>query len=182
MTLTYTHLAALGAPFLLAFASGCHHAVPAMTPASYEAPPAAAPPAAPAVAETKTGVRVSRDILELCGIHDSPTGEAPLFAFDSSALSAGDQHLLDEVAQCATHGPLAGRTLKLVGRADPRGTEAYNLHLGDERAATVEHFLERRGMSASRLNEMSRGALDAAGHDENTWRTDRRVDVDIAND
>jgi peptidoglycan-associated lipoprotein len=132
--------------------------------------------------ETRTAVRISRDILEACGIHDSPTGEAPLFAFDSRALSPGDQHLLDEVAQCATRGPLAGRSLKLVGRADPRGTEAYNLHLGDERAATVEHFLERRGMGASRLSETSRGALDATGHDEDGWRNDRRVDVDIAND
>jgi peptidoglycan-associated lipoprotein len=151
--------------------------------AMYEPPPVAAPPPAPVAAAAPAGetvIRVSPDIIKDCNIDDSKMGEDPLFAFDSSALSRADQHLLKEVAACAVDGPLTGHSLKLVGRADPRGTEAYNLHLGDRRANSVARYLERNGVSPVRVDETSRGALDATGHDEAGWKQDRRVDVDLA--
>jgi peptidoglycan-associated lipoprotein len=135
--------------------------------------PAAAPVQGPSV-------HVSDDILSACQTDDAQVGDTPLFAFDSAALSRADRHLLQEVAACVTVGPLAGHTLKLVGRADPRGTEGYNLHLGDRRALSVAGYLERHGVAANKLIETSRGALDAKGHDESGWQKDRRVDVDLA--
>jgi peptidoglycan-associated lipoprotein len=180
IVLTHSRLAAVVCPVVLALSAGCSHPVPPTTPVAYQAPPAAPPAPAPAQAPKDSAVHVSADILKACGIDDSPT-EAPLFAFDSAALSRGDQHLLGEVARCVTQGPLAGRSLKLVGRADPRGTEEYNQRLGDSRATSVERFLMRHGMIAAKLSETSRGALDATGHDEDGWKMDRRVDVDLAN-
>jgi peptidoglycan-associated lipoprotein len=169
-------------PLVFTLVTGCHHAVaPPVSPVAYDAYPAVvAAPSAPAAPPPATAVRVSADILTACRIDDSPTGEAPLFAFDSAALSRDDQRLLGEVARCLTRGPLAGRALTLVGRADPRGTEAYNARLGDLRATGVESYLERHGVAAAKLRETSRGALDATGHDESGWRMDRRVDVDLA--
>jgi outer membrane protein OmpA-like peptidoglycan-associated protein len=176
----YSVLVAAACCGSLALVTGCHHA-PARAPANYDAyPPEPAKPAPPPAPAAATSIRVSRDILDTCKINDSQPGKAPLFAFDSSALSRGDQRLLAEVAQCFESGPLAARSATLVGRADPRGTEDYNLHLGDRRANAVAGFLEHHGMAAARLSETSRGALDATGHDESGWTQDRRVDVGLA--
>jgi outer membrane protein OmpA-like peptidoglycan-associated protein len=123
-------------------------------------------------------VRVAPDILEACGIGVA-SGKNPFFAFDSSALSSGDQHILNEVATCFETGPLAGRSITLTGRADPRGSEEYNRSLGDRRATGVQRYLENHGMAAANLSESSRGALDATGTDEDGWTQDRRVDVDL---
>jgi peptidoglycan-associated lipoprotein len=174
----------LGAcPAALALVIGCQAPPPPPpeAPVAYVAPPA--PPAmtaAPAPAPPPTEIRVALDILTTCGIQDAPSGKSPLFAFDSSALSSGDRRLLDEVAACLSTGALEGRTLKLTGRADPRGTEAYNLSLGDRRASRVGNYLALHGMIAAKLDERSRGALDAIGNDEPGWAMDRRVDVDLA--
>jgi outer membrane protein OmpA-like peptidoglycan-associated protein len=141
------------------------------------APPVMAAQPAPVSPPQSMAVHVASDILEACGI-DAPS-KSPLFAFDSAAISSRDQRLLDEVATCFETGPLAGRSLTLTGRADPRGTEEYNLNLGNRRANGVQRYLEQHGIDADRLNATSRGALDATGTDEDGWTQDRRVDVDL---
>jgi peptidoglycan-associated lipoprotein len=142
------------------------------------APPVMAALPAPASPPQSMAVHVASNILEACGIDDAPS-KSPLFAFDSAAISSRDQRLLDQVATCFETGPLAGRSLTLTGRADPRGTEEYNLNLGNRRATGVRHYLENHGIDADRLNATSRGALDATGTDEDGWAQDRRVDVDL---
>ncbi len=78
-----------------------------------------------------------------------------------------------------TTGPLAGRTLELVGRADPRGAEEYNMALGDRRANTIRDHLSGHGMALDKLAPSSRGKLDAVGTDEDGWQRDRRVDISL---
>jgi peptidoglycan-associated lipoprotein len=74
----------------------------------------------------------------------------------------------------------AAMALVLVGRADPRGEAEYNMNLGATRADAVKHYLAQLGVAGGRLATTSRGALDAQGHDETTWATDRRVDLRLA--
>ena len=69
--------------------------------------------------------------------------------------------------------------MSLIGRADPRGTEEYNLGLGSRRAHSVHQYLARLGVGAPQLAVTTRGALDATGSDESTWKQDRRVDVQL---
>jgi len=179
MTRMYSRVVAGLGPIVLTLGTGCHADAPPpppVAPVAYVAPVVVAPAPAPV---PSTVIHVAPDILTACGIQDVPSGKSPLFAFDSAALSADDQRLLGEVATCLGTGPLAGRTLKLTGRADPRGTQAYNERLGDRRATRVQGYLEHHGMSAANLSETSRGALDATGNDENSWMLDRRVDVDL---
>ena len=88
-----------------------------------------------------------------------------------------DRDVLAQIATCVTTGPLAGRSLTLVGRADPRGTVGYNMALGARRAHSAGAYLEQLGVGSSRVMETSRGELDATGTDERTWQIDRRVDV-----
>jgi peptidoglycan-associated lipoprotein len=122
-----------------------------------------------------SNVAVGADILRACNIEFSNPTDAPKFAYDDAKLEESDTNVLDKVATCLTSGPLKGRSVELVGRADPRGTVEYNMALGDHRADQVLKFLQQHGVA--RVKETSRGALDAQGRDENGWRQDRRVDL-----
>ena len=76
-------------------------------------------------------------------------------------------------------GPLKGKAVSLIGRADPRGTEEYNMGLGSRRASSVGKYLEHLGVGEPQLAVTTRGALDATGTDEASWANDRRVDVQL---
>jgi peptidoglycan-associated lipoprotein len=133
----------------------------------------------PAPAKTYQGksVSVSGDIVAACTIVVDNVDRAPKFDFDRSVLLLQDRDVLDQVAKCVTTGPLKGRSLKLVGRADPRGEVEYNFALGEHRSGSVAMYLEGLGVSKSKLVETSRGKLDASGTDESGWQRDRRVDL-----
>ena len=150
----------------------------------------APPPAAPEATKTDDGDRPTQavtrllgldsEIVRLCNLHFdvAPTEEgAPRFDTDESALTNQDTSVLAQVAQCLTNGPLAGRHLKLVGRADSRGTTEYNFALGEHRASTVSDYLEQKGIPSARITATSRGELDATGSDDISMRDDRRVDI-----
>lgn len=124
------------------------------------------------------GLAVSPDILAACGIQATTTN--PTFDYDKEDLSPEDRKVLDQIATCFISGPMKGKGLSLIGRADPRGTEEYNLGLGSRRAATVSSYLARLGVGAPQLAVTTRGAIDATGTDETTWQKDRRVDLQLA--
>lgn len=132
----------------------------------------------PGAAKGKGGViAVSGEIASACKLTFDHVDRAPKFDFDTSELTAADREILDQIAKCVTTGPLKGRGLKLVGRADPRGEVEYNYVLGGHRAGTVERNLSSLGVSKARLVATSRGELDATGSDEAGWQRDRRVDL-----
>jgi peptidoglycan-associated lipoprotein len=125
------------------------------------------------------GIGMSDELIKACDIKFDNVDQAPKFAFDRSELTPEDQAVLDQIARCVTTGPLKGRHLHLVGRADPRGEVEYNMALGEHRAGSAVQYLEQAGVAASQLDETSRGKLDATGTDEATWARDRRVDIDL---
>ena len=162
----------------------------AATPPVAEAPSAigaSTPPASEAQAREPTGgsIAISDEIRAACGIPDEDAfrrrggGGRDLFAFDSASMESADIKPLDAVARCFATGPLAGRSMHLVGHADPRGASEYNVALGQRRADSVDEYVGRRGVSASRIVTTSRGAMDATGQDEAGWAHDRRVDVQL---
>jgi peptidoglycan-associated lipoprotein len=125
------------------------------------------------------GIGMSEELIKACNIHFSNVDQAPKFDFDRAELTSDDRAVLDQVAQCVTSGPLKGRSLHMVGRADPRGEVEYNMALGEHRASSVEGYLKQLGVDGSRMDLTSRGKLDATGTDETTWARDRRVDIDL---
>jgi peptidoglycan-associated lipoprotein len=125
------------------------------------------------------GIGLSEDLIKACNIQFGNIDAAPKFDFDRAELTADDRAVLDQVARCVTTGPLKGRSLHMVGRADPRGEVEYNMVLGGHRAASVEAYLQQLGVDRSKMDTTSRGKLDATGTDEATWARDRRVDVDL---
>jgi peptidoglycan-associated lipoprotein len=131
----------------------------------------------PARSKSDQQINLSAEIRAQCDIDDAD--RAPKFDFDSSQLATNDRDILAQVARCFTTGPLKGRSMSLTGRADPRGEAEYNMNLGEARATSVRKYLGNLGVDSNRMSETSRGALDATGHDEPTWRRDRRVDVTL---
>ena len=125
----------------------------------------------------KMAVSVDDDIVKACNLKFENIEDAPKFDYDSESLTQGEKNVLEAIAKCLTTGPLKGRTVDLVGRADPRGETEYNMTLGAKRARSVHSFLGGLGVPGDKLRDTSRGELDAIGKDEEGWRKDRRVDV-----
>jgi peptidoglycan-associated lipoprotein len=127
------------------------------------------------------GIAVSPDIAQACGLKaTTKAGSAPTFDYDKDELLAEDRAVLEQIATCLTTGALKGKQVELVGRADPRGTEEYNLGLGSRRANTVSSYLGKLGVGQPQMLATSRGALEATGTDEEGWKKDRRVDILLA--
>ncbi len=132
------------------------------------------------VTSEKMAVNVDEDIIKACSLKFENIEDAPKFDYDSEALTPGERSVLEAIAKCLTTGPLKGKAVSLVGRADPRGETEYNMTLGAKRARSVHTFLGDLGVAGDKLRDTSRGELDAKGTDEEGWRKDRRVDVRLA--
>lgn len=105
-------------------------------------------------------------------------GPDPFFAFDAAKPMGDDQPTMKNLVACMTVGPLRGRTIKLIGHTDPRGTAAYNERLGLERAEKVKKFLVTNGIDPARIVTASMGADDAANAPKE-WAVDRRVQIQL---
>jgi peptidoglycan-associated lipoprotein len=125
------------------------------------------------------GLAVSSDIAAACNLKVAAAGANPKFDYDKDELTEEDRQVLSQIATCLTTGALKGKAVSLIGRADPRGTDEYNLGLGSRRAHSVSQYLGRLGVTAPQMAVTTRGSLDAAGTDEATWREDRRVDIQL---
>jgi peptidoglycan-associated lipoprotein len=91
------------------------------------------------------------------------------FDFDSDTLTMDAQDLLKDKAQWLMDNPDAH--VLIEGNCDERGSNAYNLALGDRRAQAAKNFLVTLGISANRLTTISYGEerpLDP-GHNEAAW-------------
>ncbi len=122
-------------------------------------------------------VRLDDELARKCNVTFDNADRAPKFDYDEAALMPQDRDVLEQVAKCVTTGPLRGRKLALVGRADARGETEYNMVLGDHRADAVHVYLARLGVGVSAMSKTSRGELDAEGKDDDSWQRDRRVDI-----
>lgn len=158
---------------LASFTLACSRTEPPVAPATTSAPEA---PLARDQSPSRSLIAISDDIRRACGISQADAH----FAFDSSAVTSADYPTLNKLVQCFQSGPLSGRQMRLVGHADPRGNEEYNLVLGGSRADGVKSFLRERGLGVAQVASTSRGEMDAKGTDEASWAQDRRVDVLLA--
>lgn len=100
--------------------------------------------------------------------------EPVYFAFDSSELTPAGRDTIARNGDCARQRSISGVTL--TGYCDPRGTEQYNLALGERRAQAVRRYLVSLGVPESALSTHSVGSEFAQGSDEESWARDRRVE------
>lgn len=119
---------------------------------------------------------IGEDLSKSCGLVQAH------FKLDSAQLSVQDEATLRNVAECLERPELAEYQLDIIGRADSRGSAAYNAELGLERATSVKKLLIDAGVAADRIRTSSSGAREAVGDDKGLYSFgyDRRVDVVIA--
>jgi OmpA-OmpF porin, OOP family len=100
------------------------------------------------------------------------------FEFDSAEPLPQDHLWMRTVVDCLNKPSNKGHDVLLVGRADARGTSAYNQALGQRRAERVKQILVDAGVEEARIRTVSSGDR-AAVADERQYSHgyDRRVDV-----
>jgi peptidoglycan-associated lipoprotein len=102
--------------------------------------------------------------------------ETVSFEFDQYDLTVTARKALDQNAECLREAP----TVKIVteGHADERGTQEYNLALGEKRAATVRAYLKNLGIETKRMETRSKGENEPVCREasEDCWSQNRRVE------
>ena len=155
---------------------------PAPAPAPAPTPEPAPPPPAPKPEPVKTGptaeelaaaaARVTAEVM-------AELGSVVHFDFDKSDIRPGDDTwMLDrKAAILSTNG---GLKIRVSGHCDERGSDEYNLALGNRRANAVKTYLINKGISADRIEIVSFGEERpvAPGHDEDSWAQNRRAEVE----
>ena len=101
------------------------------------------------------------------------------FGFDSTVVPQGEIGKIDAVAQHLADN--ANRVVVVEGNCDERGSNEYNMALGENRAGIIRNYLVQSGIDASRIQTRSYGEEKPAvdGHDEGAWAMNRRGDFAI---
>jgi len=108
----------------------------------------------------------------------APSLEPVYFDTDQAVLRADARASLEARAEAIRqHSELGVVTIQ--GHCDERGSDEYNLALGERRAAAVKRYLVDLGVPASRLETVTYGEARPAalGHDETAWRHNRRSEL-----
>ncbi|HET8798861.1 MAG TPA: peptidoglycan-associated lipoprotein Pal [Thermoanaerobaculia bacterium] len=102
------------------------------------------------------------------------------FAFDASTLDADAQAALQQSATWLRSRPEF--RIRIEGHCDERGTEQYNLALGDRRAETAAAYLVTLGVDRSRIETVSYGEERPfeTGSNEAAWAQNRRAHLVLA--
>jgi peptidoglycan-associated lipoprotein len=102
------------------------------------------------------------------------------FDYDSSAIRSDARATLKANAG-AIQSRDEWRTVVIEGHCDERGSEEYNLALGEQRAHATRQYLADLGVTDGRMQVVSFGESAPAvqGHDESAWRWNRRVEFRV---
>ncbi|PYM51535.1 MAG: peptidoglycan-associated lipoprotein Pal [Candidatus Rokuibacteriota bacterium] len=97
------------------------------------------------------------------------------FDFDRYDIRPGDARLLDASAAWLRANPAS--LVLIEGHCDERGTDAYNMALGDRRAKATMDYLVSRGIQAERITTLSYGEERPVcrEHTEACWAKNRRA-------
>ena len=129
-------------------------------------PPAPAPPAGP-TAEAVTAALVA------------DLGNVIHFDYDQDLIKPEDRPILDRKAEIMKAN--TGVRIRISGHADSRGSDEYNLVLGNKRALSARQYLIGRGIDGGRIDVTSFGEerpVDPA-ENEAAWTRNRRAEFEI---
>ena len=108
--------------------------------------------------------------------------QAIFFDYNKADLLPESKERLRRAAEWLTQAPNRSIAFRIEGNCDPRGTEEYNIGLGERRAQAAREFLVSLGVDASRIQTVSYGEERAGGSSEGSpemrpsWAYDRRDD------
>jgi peptidoglycan-associated lipoprotein len=179
----------LGLALVLAV-SGCKHRSPGTTPIPGSMAPsngngvsggnALPPESQPNAQPNSSGIPASAN-----GLWNGPhkedrekfAADTVYFDFDSATIKASEESKLQDVANYFKSN--TSDALTVEGNCDERGTEKYNLSLGDRRALAVREYLAQLGVDAARVHTVTYGASKPVdpGHNESAWKKNRRDEL-----
>ena len=101
------------------------------------------------------------------------------FGFDASNLAPAELAKIEAVAQHLKDN--ADRVVIVEGNCDERGSNEYNLSLGDQRAISIRDYIATLGVAAGRMQTKSYGEEKPAvtGTGEGAWSQNRRGEFAI---
>ncbi|MEO8478568.1 MAG: OmpA family protein [Gemmatimonadota bacterium] len=101
------------------------------------------------------------------------------FDYDQYSIRLVDEALLNRKAAIMRANP--NLRIRVVGHADERGSDEYNLALGMRRAVAAKDFLTRVGVEAGRIETASLGeeVPVEVGSNESAWAANRRAEFDV---
>ena len=103
------------------------------------------------------------------------TVQTVYFDFNEYSLTGESRSVLGANAECLKK---KGITRLLVeGHCDERGTEEYNLSLGERRARSTKDYLQRLGVGGIRTVSYGENRPADRGHNEDAWSQNRRADL-----
>jgi peptidoglycan-associated lipoprotein len=135
---------------------------------------AAAERAAREAAEAAARERAAREaaVREARAVLEQPV----YFDYDESELTSQAESVLREKVDILRASPAV--QMRIEGHADERGTNEYNLALGNSRAEAVRQFFTSFGLSGDRFAIVSYGEERpvAMGSNESAWERNRRAE------
>jgi peptidoglycan-associated lipoprotein len=164
-----------------AFAVACGGKKPPEEPAP-EPTPAPAPTPVPTPApppRDDSAERMAREAAERAKAVAADLAAMINFDYDQAVIRSNDQGTLDRKA--AVLGANPNVKLRISGHADERGSDEYNLALGNRRAAAAKRYLENKGVDGSRMEVVSYGEERPLnpGHDEAAYAQNRRDEFEV---
>ncbi len=169
----------------ITFAAACGGSPPPEEPAPEPAPAPAPPPPAPepvddsAVRERMESERMASEAAERARAVTAELGTMINFEYDQATVRPADQGTLDRKAAILSANPNV--RVRVSGHADERGSDEYNLALGNRRAAAAKRYLENKGIEGSRVEVVSYGEERPLnpGSDEAAYAQNRRDEFEV---
>jgi peptidoglycan-associated lipoprotein len=144
-------------------------------------PAAAAPAPAPApVVEAPAPAPAPAPVVQVDPLNDPNSllaKRSTFYPFDVSAVQDADKPIVQAHAKYLSEHP--DRKVRLEGNCDERGSNEYNLGLGQRRANGVKQMLLLGGAKASQIETVSYGEEKprCTEHNEACWKQNRRTDI-----
>ncbi|RKZ26512.1 peptidoglycan-associated lipoprotein Pal [bacterium] len=162
-----TALFIIGLIFVMIFVPGCPKKTP---PPPIKLPPKTEPEPQPKIEEPVVEPEPVKPQLNLKSVY---------FEFDKYNLTDEARAILNDNAKQLMENPSV--RVRLEGNCDERGTNTYNMSLGQKRAQSVKDFLVKYGIAANRIETTSYGEERPVCHEHNEscWWKNRRVDFVI---
>jgi peptidoglycan-associated lipoprotein len=166
-----------------AFAVACGGKPAPEEPAPEPTPAAAPPPSAPtddtAERDRLERERMAREAAERGRAVSADLAAMINFDYDQAVVRPADQETLNRKARILVANP--GVKIRISGHADERGSDEYNLALGNRRAAAAKRYLQSKGVDASRIEVVSYGEERPLnpGSDESAFAQNRRDEFEV---
>lgn len=148
-------------------------------------------PLAPVIGGATIGAEINAAGLRVCSDaernalfatlgSDASTLETRVFYFDTDASNLKSDAENALIAHAKLLGKVSLARVQLTGHTDERGTQDYNLALGERRANAVARYFAAAGVKPEQMSVVSYGKERpvADGSNEAAWQQNRRVELD----